>query len=244
MFRLFRSCSFQLLLLVRVNLAAFNLPTGYYANTVQKNAAGTWCYFPAAGVTRSTTCGGDFNAILGVHLGTKVAIGYYAPDNTRLGGPEWSVPVDNAGKVTLCVSGLAQDTTYQTACSLQQIIPYLLVPVVWWLWHKTDGCYPPQRAVVKGSSSTSIPPSTTTSSSTEAQLPTSSLPALSSSTSSSAHRSTASIPSATTTAAPTATSQTDGKKGLNTSDEIAIIFGVITTVVGIWGVWVALRKYR
>ncbi|KIM83156.1 hypothetical protein PILCRDRAFT_23560, partial [Piloderma croceum F 1598] len=129
-------------------LAAFTVPTSYNENTVQTDAAGTWCYYPQSGQTTSTTCGGNFDGILGVHLNTTVSIGYYAPDNTRYGGAQWAVPVTNPGVVTLCVSGRAEDETYQTACmfvtadnSLPLYGSACLAAVA--QTTVTDGCYVP-----------------------------------------------------------------------------------------------------
>jgi len=96
--------------------AAFTLPTSFFEDVVQQNAQKTWCYYPAVGQTRAVSCAGDFTMVSLVHLNTTISIGYYAPDNTRYGGAEWSVPLVNPGRVTLCVSGRAQDGTYMTAC--------------------------------------------------------------------------------------------------------------------------------
>src|SRR6202044_3931690 len=53
-------CLFQVLLLIRTTSAAFTVPTSDNENTVQTDAAGTWCYYPQSGQTTSTTCGGNF----------------------------------------------------------------------------------------------------------------------------------------------------------------------------------------
>jgi hypothetical protein len=95
---------------------AYSLPVSWDNNYVEQNSAHTWCYFPAAGQTLALSCAGDFDAVLAVHISQTVSIGYYAADNTRLGGPEWSVQT-TAGKVNLCLSGQAGDGTYQTMCT-------------------------------------------------------------------------------------------------------------------------------
>lgn len=101
-----RRFTIQILLSVPATLAAFTLPTSFLNNVVQKNSQQTWCYFPATGQTKVVSCdGAAFGTVLQVHLNTTISIGYYAPDNIRLGGPEWLVPQQNGGEVTLCVSG-------------------------------------------------------------------------------------------------------------------------------------------
>lgn len=181
---MFRLLLFVRVLLLRVALAAFTRPTSYGVNTVERSK-NTWCYFPAAGETTSTSCGGNFHQILYVHLNTTVSIGYYGPDNTRYGGAEWSVPVDIAGKVTLCVSGRAQDQTYQTACMFVTADNSLPLSGGCWVdvaqTSVSDGCYVPEQL-----------------------------------------------------------RQTNGKSGLSLSDTLAIVFGVISSlgvIVGIWWIW-------
>jgi hypothetical protein len=97
--------------------AAFTLNTSYYNNVVQQNAQKTWCFYPAVGEATAVSCAGDFAGVSLVHLNATTSIGYYAPDNSRLGGAEWAIPAANAGRVTLCVSGRAGDGTYLTACT-------------------------------------------------------------------------------------------------------------------------------
>jgi hypothetical protein len=148
--------------------AAFTLPTAYGTNTVQQNANKTWCYYPAAGQTRDVGCSGDFTMVSLVHLNTTISIGYYAPDNTRYGGAEWSVPLVNPGKVTLCVSGRAQDGTYQTACMFVSADNSLPIAGGCWIAIAqnvvTDGCYVPGQAAYTVSSlspSTALHPTST-----------------------------------------------------------------------------------
>jgi hypothetical protein len=239
--------SFQALLLLRITLAAFNSPTTYVVDTVQQNSKGVWCYYPQSGETRSTSCGGDFNAVLGVHLKTTVSIGYYGPDNTRYGGAEWSVPVDNTGKVTLCVSGRAGDGTYQTACmfvTADNSLPIsggCLAAVA--QTTVTDGCYVPDQQATPPSSLPPPPPTSTTTSSTETPLTSSQSSTTSSQSSTTPYRvsstkyTTSSTSATTTSIVPTAISQSNGKRGLSTSDIIAIVFGVITTVGVIVAIW-------
>jgi len=89
----------------------------YYNNVVQQNAQKTWCFYPTASdAATGVSCAGDFAMVSQVHLNTTTSIGYYAPDNSRLGGAEWAIPAANAGRVTLCVSGRGEDGTYLTAC--------------------------------------------------------------------------------------------------------------------------------
>jgi hypothetical protein len=101
---------------VYVTNAAFSLRTSFDGGYVQQNAGGTWCYYPLAGLTRAVSCGGDYTFVLGVHINNTISIGYYQPDGTRSGGPEWPVPAERPGLVYLCASGRAGDGTYQTWC--------------------------------------------------------------------------------------------------------------------------------
>jgi hypothetical protein len=236
MVRTLKPRSFLVLLLVRSTFASFTLPTTYGTNVVQTNQKGTWCYFPSAGQTRATSCGGDFSGVLGVHLDTTVSIGYYGPDNTRYGGPEWSVPVDNTGKVTLCVSGRAQDGTYQTACMLvtadNSLPGYGGCMAVIAQKTVTDGCYVPAQLAVQSSSTPPTPPAPTS--------PTTS--PTTTSTFTSQVNSTAPNSSAASTSSTTiASSQTSGNSGLSTSDTIAVIFGVISTVAAVVGILVTCK---
>lgn len=140
--------------------AAFMLAAGDYNNVVRQNAHGTWCYYPAAGWATAVSCTGDFMLVSRAHLNTTTSIGYYAPDNTRYGGAEWAVPLVNAGRVTLCVSGRAQDGTYQSACMFVTDDNYLPVRtgcvIAIAQRNVTDGCYEPeQTAYTISTSSTS-----------------------------------------------------------------------------------------
>ena len=145
--------------------AAFTLSTSYGENTVQQNAQKTWCYYPAAGQTRDTSCAGDFTLVSRVHLNTTISIGYYAPDNTRYGGAEWPVPLTNPGKVTLCVSGRAQDGTYQTACMFVNADNSLPIGSGCWIAVAqstvTDRCYEPGQPAYTITSSLSTIPTVT-----------------------------------------------------------------------------------
>jgi len=164
-------CLFVILPCIHMITAAFTLSTSYLENTVQQNAQKTWCYYPAADQTRDTSCAGDFTLVSRVHLNTTISIGYYAPDNTRYGGAEWSVPLTNPGKVTLCVSGRVQDGTYQTACMFVSADNSLPIDGGCWIAVAqstvTDGCYEPgQPAYTITSSLSTIPAATATATTT------------------------------------------------------------------------------
>jgi len=133
-------------------LAAFTQTTCRGNNCIQRNSAGTWCYAPASGATRATTCIGDsadFASVLEVHLAQGRSIAYYnGADNTQYpGGADWSVP-ESPGVIRLCMSGRSGDGNYQTTCvnaaadnALPQGGPSCVVirsQVV-----VTDGCYTP-----------------------------------------------------------------------------------------------------
>ena len=128
--------------------AAFTLPTTYSNNVIEETSNKTWCYYPAAGETRDVSCTSDFTEVSLVYLNTTISIGYYAPDNTCLGGADWSVPQVNPGRVTLCVSGQVEDGTYQTTCvfiTVDNSLP--LGSGGCWIAiaqnKVTDGCYVP-----------------------------------------------------------------------------------------------------
>ena len=232
--------SFQVLLLVQITLGAFTIPTSYVENTVQQNAQHTWCYYPAAGETRDISCTANFESVLLVHLNTTTAIGYYAPDNTRYGGADWPVPLTNPGKVTLCVSGRAQDGTYQTACMFVSADNSLPIDGGCWVAIAqntvTDGCYVPLQLAVPSPSS--LPPTQTTTSSPEAPPS----PTLTSTNTVFPTTQTTSITPTSPTPSPTGSSQSNG--GLSTSDKIAVAFGVISAlgVLGVWLRWWWTRK--
>ncbi|KIM83155.1 hypothetical protein PILCRDRAFT_452674 [Piloderma croceum F 1598] len=143
--------------------AAFTIPTDSNTDVVQQNAKRQWCYYPAVVQTQAVSCTGDFIAVSLVHLNTTIAIGYYAPDNTRYGGAEWAVPQVNPGRVTLCVSGQAGDGTYQSACmfvtadnSLPLYGSACLIAIA--QKNVTDGCYVPGELAF--TTSTALPGST------------------------------------------------------------------------------------
>jgi hypothetical protein len=116
-------CYLFALMVAHLSFAAFTVPTSVYGGGwVEKNAAGTWCYYPQQGGMDTGCTGGpnsfldaQFTAVLRVHLNQTSSIGYYGPDLVRFGGAEWPVP-QNAGKVTNCLSGMAGDGGYMTIC--------------------------------------------------------------------------------------------------------------------------------
>jgi hypothetical protein len=161
--------------LLQNTLASFTIPVSWLNNNIQMDSHGTWCYYPTSG-SRAISCGGDFTPQFNAHLNQTTSIGYYDADGTLLGGPQWPFQA-SIGKVTLCVSGRAGDSTYQTMCSpvyadnspgsggyCQMTIGQSVV---------TDGCYvaeiPPSSSspsTTTPASSAPVPPPTATSTGT------------------------------------------------------------------------------
>lgn len=115
---------FFLALLAVPSHCAFTLPTTvpYAKDAVQQNTAGTWCFYPATKNVHNLACSGvrsdqrtEFTSVLNAHLNQTISIGYYALDDSRLGGAEW-VLTTTAGPVRICLSGRAGDGTYETRC--------------------------------------------------------------------------------------------------------------------------------
>ena len=151
MFVVLKLYLFPVLLPVRISLAAFTQSVSSGWGEVQQDVNGTWCYYPFASQTNATSCDGDFNDVLNVHLNTTTSIGYYGyheSDLTRFGGADWPVPLTDTGIVTLCLSGMAVDASYQSACTYVTADNYIgagcLVAVA--QQTVTDGCYPPFQA--------------------------------------------------------------------------------------------------
>jgi hypothetical protein len=137
----------QLFHLIYRTSAAFSLNAMIpYYGYIQQNPDRTWCYYPVARVTSAVTCGPDYTRTLAVHLNQTVSIGYYRPDGSRAGGPEWPLPPTNPVLIFACVSGRAQDGTYQTACTVvtaDNSFPSPGCAVAIAQSVVTDGCYEP-----------------------------------------------------------------------------------------------------
>jgi hypothetical protein len=129
--------------------AAFTLTTTtpIDGDVIQQNAAGTWCFYPKVRGAKDINCRGDFTTVSQVHLNTTTSIGYYAADNSRYGGPEWSISATDLRHVVLCVSGRAQDGTYKTACGSvnedNEAIEDSSCKIAVGQSVVTDGCYEP-----------------------------------------------------------------------------------------------------
>ncbi|KAJ7216620.1 hypothetical protein GGX14DRAFT_329018, partial [Mycena pura] len=120
---------------------------------VEQNSAGTWCYFPIANQTNSTSCTGGhyqdsfYDAILRTHrhLPQGWSIAYYAADSSLLGDRTYAVP-SNGEEVQQCLSGQASDGSYQTMCmsvtmdnTIAEAGAFCYVAVA--QFYVSDGCY-------------------------------------------------------------------------------------------------------
>lgn len=147
-----------------------NINSTWSSNSVQPNAAGTFCYFPAANQTNATVCSGghsqdsNYQAVMNIHrhLAQGWSIAYYSIDNTLLGGKDYPVPT-NVSTVE-CLSGQAGDAYggYQTMCmtteydnNIAEAGSYCQVAVA--QYYVSDGCY----TAMPNTTSTSTPTSTT-----------------------------------------------------------------------------------
>jgi len=105
--------------------AAFTLPIASGNDTIDRNAAGTWCFYPAANASAQAapldlSCGNtagaagaspakaDLELAMQAHLSQRpvdsLSVAYYSAAGVRLGGPEFVV-AQTTGKVVLCASG-------------------------------------------------------------------------------------------------------------------------------------------
>ncbi|KAF9041463.1 hypothetical protein BJ165DRAFT_1320693, partial [Panaeolus papilionaceus] len=102
--------------------AAFNTPVQRGQDWVEKNNAGTWCYYPEAlNPNRiDIACVGtkaDVAGVMQVHLNTTTSINYFSSSFERYGGADW--PVDNTlGRIFICLTGRGGDGSYLTTCSI------------------------------------------------------------------------------------------------------------------------------
>ena len=166
---------FLLALLAVPSHSAFTLPTtAPYAvekDAIQQNSAGTWCYYPATKNVHNIACSGvrndqrtEFTSVLNAHLNQTISIGYYALDDSRLGGAEW-VLATTAGPVRICVSGRAGDGTYETRCGNVEADNSLgtdsghICRLSIGQTAVTDGCYEPGQKPVSPGASPAIMPS-------------------------------------------------------------------------------------
>lgn len=145
--------------------ARFTQTTCWGNNCVQKNSAGTWCYIPAAGATRATTCTGaavDFANVLEAHLAQGLSVAYYnGAGDSFLGGADSEIG-DNPGVVRLCMSGQSGDGNFQTTCvnvSADNTIPTTGgCTVIAAQREVTDGCYDPNMNVPDALTAEITPP--------------------------------------------------------------------------------------
>lgn len=157
--------------LVQVH-AAFNQANNpnatWNGNSVQPNAAGTFCYYPGANQTNATFCSGghsedtSFQPVLNIHLHLAKgwSIAYYSASNEPLGNQSYQV-IANTGTLQ-CLSGQAGDGTYQTMCmgidydnNIAEAGKYCQVKLG--QSYVSDGCY---SAMPNTTSTTSQPSST------------------------------------------------------------------------------------
>jgi hypothetical protein len=230
---------FSGLLSVHHALGAFSTPTSFDAGNIQQKDPSTWCYYPAADQTRALSCGGDYPPVLAAHLKQDISIGYYAPDGTRHGGAEWPVPSMGAGQIFLCGSGRVGDGTYQTFCgapvTADNSIPGpfgrttgdCLVATA--QSTVSDGCYVPVQAAVLPPSTSQIAATTTVVESTS--------PTTDGTTTQPPMSSTKTATNSTSSLTSGAGGNSSGGMTLSHSDIIAIVFGVISGLSFLFGVW-------
>jgi hypothetical protein len=89
---------------------------------VQRNANGTWCYYPIYSPTQTACSGSSFSTtnseyqgVLNVHIAQGLSVAYYGGDLTILGGADYSLPA-GAGIVYLCASGEIGVGQFETVC--------------------------------------------------------------------------------------------------------------------------------
>ncbi|KAF6748436.1 hypothetical protein DFP72DRAFT_1146108 [Ephemerocybe angulata] len=169
--------AFVLLLAVIITTvaASFTQTTCWANNCIQLNTKGTWCYIPAAGATRATTCTGpsaDYAGVLEKHLEQGLSVAYYnGAGDSFVGGAGYSIP-DTPGVIRLCMSGQSGDGNFQTTCvnvAADNTIPTTGgCTVIRAQRNVTDGCYDPNFTGLSTLTPTpsSTPPSTVTSTKT------------------------------------------------------------------------------
>ncbi|KAH8798030.1 hypothetical protein DL96DRAFT_1539737 [Flagelloscypha sp. PMI_526] len=236
------------LLCVPSALCGFSTSTSFSGGFIQQNSQKTWCYYPSAGLTTALSCGEDYSSILAVHLKQQIAIGYYSPDGTRYGGAEWAVPLTNPGKIYLCASGRVGDGSYQTFCG-EPVTADNSIPgasgdclVAKAQDAVSDGCYVPSQAAAS-------PPASPTIATIPSPSPDPSH-ILSGTTYSSTTASPASS-SSTTTSNPLVSPSTstnpgggsNGRDGLGIGDRLGIVFGIISALSLLFGIFKWWRKH-
>ncbi|TEB32341.1 hypothetical protein FA13DRAFT_1813299 [Coprinellus micaceus] len=145
--------------------ASFTQTTCWGSNCIQQNSEGTWCYIPAAGATRATTCTGtsiDWANVLEKHLQQGLSIAYYnGAGDTFAGGADLAIG-DNPGVMRLCMSGQSGDGNYQTTCvnvnADNQIPTTGGCTVIRAQAEVSDGCYDPKMNVPDALTASITPP--------------------------------------------------------------------------------------
>ncbi|TFK17614.1 hypothetical protein FA15DRAFT_628681 [Coprinopsis marcescibilis] len=124
-FTLFSTVITTLLLTTSPSFAAFTLPIKSGNDTVERNSAGTWCYYPSLNTSTplDPACTGtkaDFRSVMDLHLRQPRSINYYSASLSLLGSTEFPV-ISSPGKVYLCMSGQEDESgRYKTICEVAE----------------------------------------------------------------------------------------------------------------------------
>lgn len=127
--------------------------------SVEQNALGTFCYYPASGPNANidTACIGadaEYIPFMNAHLNQTLSIAYYGASTMFLGGVDWAVD-RTRGKTYICLSGRAADGRYKTLCNEalrdnQSLSVYRSCALAIAQEVVTDGCYVPGGGPVTG----------------------------------------------------------------------------------------------
>jgi len=226
-----------LLILFMINLARakFNetTPNSFWeGNSVQRNSAGTYCYYPAPNQGSVKNCIGGhysdpaFQPILDMHLNLSQgwSIAYYSRENLLLGNQGYPV-VEGTG-MRMCLSGTANDGTYQTLCMGTNYDNNIAEPgsycqVGLGQHYVSDKCYTAMTAV------SNIAPSSSSSTSFTTDA-TSSTP----------------TPTHTTTNDSNRVPSSSSENGLSTGEIASLVVGIVSVILAGLGVWYARKQLK
>jgi len=215
--------------------AKFNETTAYSVwegNSVQPNSAGTYCYYPAPNQGSAKNCTGGhssdpaYQPILDMHLTLSQgwSIAYYSRENLLLGNQGYSVAGGTG--MRMCLSGTANDGTYQTLCMGTNYDNNIAEPgsycqVGLGQHYVSDKCYTAMTAV------SNIAPSSSSSSSFTSDA-TSSSPS----------------PPRTTTSDSNRVPSSSGENGLSTGEIASLVVGIVGVILAAVAVWYARAQLK
>ena len=221
---------FLILFVIHLVHAAFNQAnnpnTTWDGNSVKpKPNEATFCYKPAPNQTNATSCLGghsedtSFGPVLNFHLNLSQgwSIAYYTANSTLLGNQTYPV-IANTGTLQ-CLSGQADDGTYQTMCmgidyNNNIVEPGSYCQVKLGQTYVSDGCYTAMSNTTTSTATTSTAvASTAVASTAAASTTTGSQPASASSTS---------------------TNSSSTSPNMNLITPIATIVGALIGLLGTW----------